>query len=755
MTADRVKAVLAAAGLPVTLRTLEDSLWLACHLPAGAPVVGDVTNGEEDTLASTAGVSAPELRHEPGKEPVPTETPSAAGGALYVTEPGSGAGPTMRPVQAPAAPMLGHPLDLQRAVRPLKKRVIADGRDLLDEEATAARIADSDRWDPVLTGEPERWLDLVLVVDMVPSMWLWQPLVRELHTALSQTGAFRDVQVAYMSGGEITDAKGGRKRAPVTLVDPTGRRAVLVFSDCSGGHWWQGKALAAVRTWARNGPTAILQPLPEHMWRRTAAPAITGWARSTRSGAADSALAFTADLTDGPLDRGVVPVPVLELAPSWLNDWAKLVAGPEYGSRRAAVTCVPPSPAAAQSPRVELETALSVKERVVRFQVSASPEAVRLAAYIAVSVPALPVMRLIQRRMFRDPHPSHLAEVLLSGLLRPVGRGLYEFIDENARLALLTTLPRSDSWYAIRVLREVSAEIERTAATAATTTFPAWLEELRGTVPNPDGTPFALVSPAAVAALGNLTVQLRPKAASQSAPPRLRSAGKRRDPDLEPMFYLSYRKSLYRRLHDDSDPDRWVKKFYHDLSSDVHQLTSAATPGYMDINLNVGSIWSDETAWALGACRVFVPVITPGYFESEWCGKEWGAFELRASSHAPRGANAVLPVLWTPYKRYVLPDIVERIQLISPNMPATYEKEGIYGLMKLRRYQAAYKKTVFQLAKRITDVAQAEPLEPGPPIEWVSAPNVFGPHPDEVEQNRITLDHTESAGREARDVGDR
>src|SRR5262249_46348324 len=95
---------------------------------------------------------------------------------------------------------------------------------------------------------------------------------------------------------------------------------------------------------------------------------------------------------------------------------------------------------------------------------TASPQAARLAAYIAVSVPTLPVMRLIQQRLLRDPRPGHLAEVLLSGLLRPaVGHpAVFEFIP-GAREELLATLPRSESWYASAALARFSAEIESRA----------------------------------------------------------------------------------------------------------------------------------------------------------------------------------------------------------------------------------------------------------------------------------------------------
>ncbi|MGK5559222.1 SAV_2336 N-terminal domain-related protein, partial [Actinomadura kijaniata] len=193
----------------------------------------------------------------------PAPSPARAGGAA-------------REILVPTAPMLTDPLGVQRALRPLKRRVPSRRLRELDEEATAAHIAETRivrarRWLPVLAPALERWLSLVLVVDTGPTMRLWRPLARELAEVLLRQGAFHDIRVMYLRGsGHVSTAPAGSPRAPATLLDPTGRQAVLVLSDCSGPHWWNGRAPAAVRRWAAAGPTAILNPLPERLWRRSA-----------------------------------------------------------------------------------------------------------------------------------------------------------------------------------------------------------------------------------------------------------------------------------------------------------------------------------------------------------------------------------------------------------------------------------------------------------------------------------------------------
>jgi hypothetical protein len=91
--------------------------------------------------------------------------------------------------------------------------------------------------------------------------------------------------------------------------------------------------------------------------------------------------------------------------------------------------------------------ALSPEELVLNFRAYASPQALRLAAHLAVGEPSLPMMRLVQAATEARPEPQHLAEVVLSGLLttvsgRPAAAGHYAF-RPGVREVLLRTLPRS------------------------------------------------------------------------------------------------------------------------------------------------------------------------------------------------------------------------------------------------------------------------------------------------------------------------
>ncbi|MGH3241374.1 MAG: hypothetical protein ACRDNL_13425, partial [Spirillospora sp.] len=231
-----------------------------------------------------------------------------------------------------------------------------------------------------------------------------------------------------------------------------------------------------------------LQPLAERLWRRTAAPATPGLAYLPRPAAPNTDLRFTP--YDGAAGPGIA-VPVLELAPRWFGAWARLVSG-SSGPQPTAVATFPSRPSGTAPLHRERE--LPIGERVRRFLSTASPDAAELAAHVAVSVPSLPVMRLIQHRILGGSGPGQLAEVLLSGLLRPAGGVRYEFVP-GAREALLDTLPRPEAQHTRRVLEAVSAEIERRVGTSADR-FRALLPTEGGPVTlTADTDHFALLTP--------------------------------------------------------------------------------------------------------------------------------------------------------------------------------------------------------------------------------------------------------------------
>ncbi|MFF9804029.1 NaeI family type II restriction endonuclease [Streptomyces coeruleorubidus] len=460
-----------AGGRSATATELAELIWLAGH--SGAPA--QATQAGPGQLGHRAPASAPSDPPEPtvpGTDPEPPQAPGSPGvPLLYESDPQmSDAGPRTS-LLAPLPPMLAHPLLLQRALRPMRRRVPSHVERELDERNTAYRIArqgaSPGSWLPVLRARPERWLTLHLLYDAGPTMPMWRPLLRELHRAIGQTGAFRGIQLLKLTqDGRLRQSPGGR---PATLPPRDGRAVTLVLSDCSGPHWYAGNEGAAewyrvLRSWARTTSLAIVQPLPERLWRRTALPVSAGLLTARGQASPNSALRFTSFDTAGEAPAGL-PLPVLEPSARWFAHWAELVAGPP-GTRVPGVAAMLPTglstvPADLGRP---VPRALSPQELVLNFRAHASPQALRLAAHLAVGEPSLPVMRLVQAATEARPEPQHLAEVVLSGLLTtapgsPAAAGHYVF-RPGVREVLLRSLPRSTA-------ARVGAVIQRYAGSRA------------------------------------------------------------------------------------------------------------------------------------------------------------------------------------------------------------------------------------------------------------------------------------------------
>jgi FxsC-like protein len=183
--------------------------------------------------------------------------------------------------------------------------------------------------------------------------------------------------------------------------------------------------------------------------------------------------------------------------------------------------------------------------------------------------------------------------------------------------------------------------------------------------------------------------------------------------DYRPYFFLSYARTPKRDVADKDDPDRWVYQLYRDLCDVILQLTEVQPEevGFIDRENRLGSEWSSALVSALQRCRVFVPLYSRRYFESNYCGKEWFAFARREVTNRARGrtdaASAIVPALWTRMDRDRLPRVAQSVQFDHAALGQRYCAEGFYGIMKLQNYRSDYKKAVYRLAERIVEIGDA------------------------------------------------
>jgi len=478
MTVERLAGILRDLNLEPTELDILDTLWLARYIdaPAGAATPQQAVDATVVTKSGHRPPSPQVLQGDAGAagtDEFSLDTaPRAAGPehSLHLRPaadwPGA-RGQRAVEIRAPAVPALPGHLDLARALRPFKRRVPSHHEVVVDEQATAARIADAGLWVPSLRPASARWLELALVIDGYESMSIWRELVNELRGLLERLGGFRDVRSWILDHPKDDPGRIALRKRPDSplrsareLIDPGGRRVVIVVSDCLGPIWRTQAAQRVLTDWATRGPVAIVQPLPQRLWSHSHARPTPVRLHAAQSGSANAALTWkpTDSFASGRSARAV-PIPVLQLDPVWLASWGKLIAATGTVGMEAMAIFAGDAAASAE-PQLVGDTPVRPHERVQRFRATASPQAVRLAECLAAAPITLRIIRLVQEAMLGTTKQSHLAEVFLGGLLYRIGPDSdldaedvqYDFLPE-VRDILLRRLDRTD---AVRILYEVS-----------------------------------------------------------------------------------------------------------------------------------------------------------------------------------------------------------------------------------------------------------------------------------------------------------
>ena len=369
------------------------------------------------------------------------------------------------PIKVKPAPALRNQRDISRSLRPFNRRVSSRNEFVLDETATAERIAEEKLWLPVMRPAPERWLKLVLVIDEGASMVLWKQTIKKFKQLL-EYGGFQDVR----TWGLFTDERSKvwlrprpgslsrqkRLHNPRELIDPNGRRLFVIISDCVSPAWRSGAIAKALAAWACSSPMAIIQVLPEWLWARSAlGVARPVLLRSSAPKVPNQRLIMTAlDFLDENDVVNRLKVPIVALEPESLRDWAQMVASGGYVQTKGFLLALDAKKFDVSSESTENSSVkLSGKQRLQIFHLNASPMARKLAGLLASAPISLPIVRLIQQTMLPGSSQVHVAEVFLGGILKPlspINKGVeadkmeYDFVD-GVRGLLLDAVPLAES----------------------------------------------------------------------------------------------------------------------------------------------------------------------------------------------------------------------------------------------------------------------------------------------------------------------
>ncbi|MFN7515557.1 MAG: SAV_2336 N-terminal domain-related protein, partial [Dolichospermum sp.] len=335
------------------------------------------------------------------------------------------------PFKSPAVAALPNALEIGRSLRPLMRKVPSRIEFVLDEENTAQQIAENDVWIPVLKPARERWLDLVIVVEENRATVVWEETINEFRKLMERHGAFRNVYTWSLRTNDGKPqffhqqrkaTKKQRSRSPKELLEPNGRRLILLISDCISSLWWQGEIHKLLELWSRQVSVTVLQLLPEQLWERTVLDlGISVFFSAIKAGTINSRLTihdFPMWLEEKPNQALKLPIVILE--PESLKYWAKVIAG--TGNIDTVGILFMPNWQDLK-PTDKLSSSQTTKDPellVNKFYHSASPLARRLANLMSSAPVSMPVIHLIQEKMLPLPRkPIILAEIFMSGLLEP------------------------------------------------------------------------------------------------------------------------------------------------------------------------------------------------------------------------------------------------------------------------------------------------------------------------------------------------
>ncbi|MGK7930125.1 MAG: SAV_2336 N-terminal domain-related protein [Microcystaceae cyanobacterium] len=471
--------------LELSAEEIADTIWLALQIDESPSLPTPIENltPPSPTLSNETldRETTPEIPNqtETSEDIPPNNPPEPQKAGIYPRTEQKNAFESELSFKVPDAPSLREPLSLARALKPLMRRIPSGTTFVLDEEATTQRIADEGLWLPVLKPTLEPWLDLELVVDEGISMQIWRSTIRELERLLKNYGIFRDVRVWGLTTDEFEQVQLRRGlgetvsstslRSPAELLDPSGRRLVLVVSDCVSPLWRGEKLTETLDLWAKKGLLAILQMLPQWLWKRTAlGRASEVGLQGLNAGEFNQNLRVkTVSLWQDEEISGV-NVPVFTLETDRVGSWAQMVSGMGSIWIRGYVFKKEGVSVSLQGERFGLNFRQgNAESRVQAFRVTASPMARKLAGLLAASpVISLPIVRLIQETMLRESQQVHVAEVFLGGLLKPLSEinaetnpnyVLYEFRD-GVRDLLVDSVP-SES--VLNVVDEVSKYVAK------------------------------------------------------------------------------------------------------------------------------------------------------------------------------------------------------------------------------------------------------------------------------------------------------
>lgn len=451
---DHLVGPLRALPLDLDAHDIADALWLAATTGVGrarSPVVPEVADRSATAIPEPA-----EPADDPGDDVEPASVPYEQGGMFDGVSGGGGRRARQVRIRRPRG--LAMPLDLARSLRAFDRKWQAGRRQQLDLDASVAGYARTGRLTPIFRAAPERWFEATVLVDDSPSMALWHETAAEFTALLRQLGAFRSVRrLTLVLDGDAPRVRNaaGRATHPRQLRSSTGRRLVLVLSDCLAEAWSGDAVWRTLWDWARSTPTALVNPLPSSIWRRTGLDLPAVRVASSAIGGANTTLRYQPpwELFAYPTERWL-PLPTPTLTALSMRRWANtLMRADPVG---ADAVLVPPTG------RVDMGAAEPAGAASVdSFRHVASEKAFRLAVLSSPHDPvSLRMLDLLRDQLVPDATVSDMAEIIASGVAtaeRDASNSTVLRFQPGIRAELQRLLPAPEAWRIHEILTDYVA----------------------------------------------------------------------------------------------------------------------------------------------------------------------------------------------------------------------------------------------------------------------------------------------------------
>ena len=192
-------------------------------------------------------------------------------------------------------------------------------------------------------------------------------------------------------------------------------------------------------------------------------------------------------------------------------------------------------------------------------------------------------------------------------------------------------------------------------------------------------------------------------------------------------FFFSFAsKDRTKKKNDDLD------KFFRALVAKLGDFGRHSGGFYAPDDMHRGVDWEKELASAVTRSRVLVPIYSPNYFGSPYCGKEWQAFRERQieNTDAPpagvKGPDVILPIIWTAdFLKF--PDEVPKVQFKQDVDPEEYVGKGLRYMLRSpkRRHGSAIVELIHTIGTELAHMADnqgAARIRPTRPWDEIDPP---------------------------------